>query len=321
MTAIAAAWNRFWFDEVPSATLALFRLAFGVVATLWTLSLASDLRTFFTADGIVPEAPATQYWIGVFDVSSSWPVVVAAFAVLLASCVALTVGWHTRVAAVIVFVGILSFERRTPNVFNSGDTLVRNLALYLALAPAGIAVSLDRWRRDRASFWAFPMHAVWPLRLVQIHLTVMYLTTVWAKVRGDVWNDGTAISYALRLDDLTRFAAPDFFVTSEAWSNLLTWGTLAVELALAVLVWNRRARPWVLLAGVALHLSIELTIHVGFFSMAVLTAYLAFVAPETAARFLERVRLRLSRARLRPASRIAAAGRAADVRTPVGTRR
>lgn len=49
-------------------------------------------------------------------------------------------------------------------------------------------------------------------------------------------------------------------------SNLATYGTLALELGLAVLIWIRRARPWVLLAGVAFHLLIEITMRVGFFA-------------------------------------------------------
>jgi hypothetical protein len=286
---IVAGWNRFWFEPVSTAPLVAVRIAFGVLALLWTLSLAPDLHTFFTGEGLLPMVPPARHWWGVFDVSSAWPVVLGVYVALLIGSVALVLGWWTRMASIVVFVGILSFERRSPNVFNSGDSLVRNIAFYLALAPAGAALSLSRWRRHRDAFWAFPARAPWALRLLQIHVSVIYLTTVWAKVRGDVWNDGTAVSYALRLDDLVRFGAPSFLATSEVWSNLLTWGTLAVELAVGILVWNRRARPWVLAAGVALHLGIELSLHVGFFSMAIFVSYLAFVPAEVAERVLRRL--------------------------------
>ena len=53
-----------------------------------------------------------------------------------------------------------------------------------------------------------------------------------------------------------------------------------VELAFAILVWNGKLRPWVLLLGVMLHLGIEYAVRVGFF-FAALVAYVAFLPPET----------------------------------------
>ena len=76
--------------------------------------------------------------------------------------------------------------------------------------------------------------------------------------------------------------------------NLATYGTLAMELALGVLVWNRRARPWVLAMGFAMHVSIAYSIRVGFFSLAMFTLYLAFVPPGWAETQLLRLRDRMA---------------------------
>jgi hypothetical protein len=62
--------------------------------------------------------------------------------------------------------------------------------------------------------------------------------------------------------------------------NIASWGTLTLELALGILVWNRRLRPWLLVAGVLMHTTIMLTINVGFFTPAMLVLYLAFLSPE-----------------------------------------
>ena len=153
-------------------------------------------------------------------------------------------------AAVVVFVGVLSLERRNPFVFNSGDGLIRVIAFYLMFAPSGESLSLDRWRRARETFWEFPARAPWALRLMQVQLSILYLASVWAKLAGETWNNGTAVSYALRLEDLQRFEPPTALATSELVSNLLTYGTIAVEASLGVLVWNRTLRPYVLALGV-----------------------------------------------------------------------
>jgi hypothetical protein len=75
-------------------------------------------------------------------------------------------------------------------------------------------------------------------------------------------------------------------------TNVLTFSTLVIELALAVLLWNRRARPYVVAAGIALHLGIEVTMAVGFFSLTAVTLYLSFVEGETAERWLGALRSR-----------------------------
>ena len=283
-------WARFWFAPRPTSTLAVFRIAFGLLATAWTVSLAPSLDDFFGPGGVLPGHVRVPGEWGLLELSDGRLAVVALFAATVLGGAALTVGWHSRTAAVVVFLGVLSFQRADPMVLNSGDGLIRNLALYCALSPTGAALSVDRWRADRARFWTFPERAPWGLRLIQVQLSVVYLSTVWQKVQGEHWRDGTAVSYALRLADLSRFPVPAAVTQSVVLVELLTFGTLALEAALAVLVWNRAARPWVLGAGVALHLGIEYSLLIGFFSLAVLTMYLAFVPPDTAGRLVLAVR-------------------------------
>jgi hypothetical protein len=161
------------------------------------------------------------------------------------------------------------------------------------LAPSGAALSLDRRlavRRGRVDPGDVPLRAPWVLRLLQIQLSILYLSAVWFKVGGETWRDGTAVSYALRIENLQRFPLPDALTTSELASNVLTFGTLAIELSLGLLVWNRRLRPWILLAGVSLHLGIDYAIRVGFFSYAILVLYIAFIPPETMDRWLGALR-------------------------------
>ena len=290
MSAAEAAWNRFWFEPTPTSSLAVLRIAAGIVTFVWALSLAPDLHAFFSRSGILPTHPSLPYWHGLLRLWPGDTAIALVYAVLLISTLCLTVGYRTRAAAILVWLTILAFQRRNPWIGNSGDLLVRDLALYLALAPAGVSLSIDRWRRARDRFWEFPERAPWALRLLQIHLTLMYFFIVWSKVRGTTWNDGTAVSYALRLNDVVRLHLPSAVSTSLLLSNLATYGTLLTELSLVVLVWNRRARPWVLCMGVAMHLAIEVTLVIGFFTLAVLAAYVAWVPADTMSHVVLRTR-------------------------------
>ena len=304
------AWRRFWFEPEPTSTLALVRIAFGLVMIGWTLGLLPVFFPLFGERGVLPHEPDLGHgtW-GLLGLISGDVALVALFAIMLAASICLTAGYRTRLAAILVFLGLLAFERRDPWAFDSGDALLRIIALYVALSAAGASLSVDRLRRARERLWEFPALARWPVRLLQIQLSLVYLSTVWAKTRGTAWNDGTAVSYALRLKDLNRFPVPGGVSTSVLASNVTTYGTLAIELALAILVWNRRARPWVLGAGVALHLAISYSIRVGFFTLAMFVLYLAFLPNETASRLIWAVRDRLSAGRNRHRASVGSNGR------------
>ncbi len=306
--AAVTAWDRFWFAPQSVSTLAVVRIAFALVVLAWTASLGHDLFAFYSGNGLLPEQQDVQRVVG----SGAWgplgtftsdTALVVTYVALFVAALLLLLGLKTRIAAIVVFVGLMALTRRNIWVLDSGDPLLRSIAFFLALAPSGDALSLDRRlaRRHGRVLEEFPRRAPWALRLLQIQLSVLYLAAVWAKVAGETWRDGTAVSYVLRIENLQRFPLPDAVTTSELLSNLLTFGTLAVELSLGLLVWNRKLRPWILLAGASLHIGIDYAIRVGFFSYAVLVLYIAFIPPETMERWLLALRSRLARVRGAPA--------------------
>ncbi|WP_234794220.1 HTTM domain-containing protein [Mycolicibacterium flavescens] len=297
------AWQSFWFGNQPGYTLGIVRMVFGLLMIGWTMLLASDLNVAFGADGVVPRPPSRTFTWGIFHVYASDSAILVGWLVLLVASIALTVGWHSRIAAIVVFVLIMSFERRNPVIFNSGDTVIRITALYLALAPCGAGLSLDQRRRS-GSFFSARQIRPWALRLIQIQVTIIYVTTVIHKLAGETWQNGTAVGYSLRQHDLLILPTPEWLSTNLLISNVLTWGTLALELAIGILVWKRSWRPWVLAGGVILHLSISLFLEVGFFSMSMFVLYLAFIPPERAQALAEGAQARLVRLKNRILSRL-----------------
>lgn len=284
MRRVAAAWDRFWFAPEPTSTLALFRIAIGVISLAWALSLLPDLHAFFSPNGVEPIPPARMpsgSW-GVLNTFPNYTVAVVLYVALLVASCCLTVGYRTRLAGVVVFAAVLSFEHRAPSIWNSGDGLLRNLCFFLMLAPAGASLSVDRWRTARDRFWEFPARAPWALRLVQIQVSAVYLSSAWFKFHSAAWLHGTAVSYASRLEDFYRYPMPGGLSRSLLFSSVMTYWTLAIELMIGILVWNRAARPWVLSLGIGLHVLVGLNLRLGFFSETMLAAYLAFLSPAAA---------------------------------------
>ena len=295
MRALYDGWNRFWFEPTSTATLGVFRVLYGLLLTLWTLSMLPDAVAFFSSDGVLPEQRVPEGTWTLLALNDSPAFVTALVLVLLVAAIALTIGYHSALASVVTWVILVSLRQRNIWVMNGGDGLMRHFGFFLMLAPTGAALSFDRWRRHRASFWHSPLRPLWGLRLIQIQTATVYLFTLYEKVSGERWRAGTAVASSMRAGDLTRFAIPLGLTDSLLLANILTFGTLAIELALAVLIWNRVMRPYVIAAGIVLHLFIEVTFSLGFFSFVMCLAYLSFVPGSSTEAWLDRVRLRLGR--------------------------
>lgn len=289
-------WRTFWFRPTRAYTLGVVRIAFGALIVMWTGTLLPGLRDLFGTEGIAPVPLREPFRWTVFQVWTSDQALFIGWAILLIAAVAMTVGWHSRLAAVVVFVLVLAFQYRNPTAFNSGDVVIRVEAFFLMLAPSGAALSLDQ-RRRTGSFWSTQIRAPWAIRLLQLQLSIIYLSSVRSKMSGHAWSDGTAVSYALRLYDMLLLPTPHAFVANPLLVNVATWSALATELALGILVWNKQLRPWILAAGVVMHTTIALTINVGFFSPAMFVLYLAFVPPTAIRDLPSTVRRWLARAR------------------------
>jgi hypothetical protein len=213
---------------------------------------------------------------------------------MLLGAVSVLVGFRPRLGALLIAIGIISFDRRNPFLFNGGDGLLRILSLYLILAPSGASLSVDRWLKRDQPFWEFPARAPWALRLMQIQLSIIYLSSVWEKLQGTAWPHGNALSYALRLDDLERFPMPGLLSDVPAIVAVLTWGTLLVEFGCGTLIWVPRLRPWVIVVGILFHVGIAYSLRIGFFSAGMIVLYLTFVSPDRAGVLLGAARDRLA---------------------------
>ncbi len=259
----------------PAWPLAIMRIMFGFVLLTWTLTMALDVDDLLGSDAIVPNQFATQGRWRYFDLDTTEAIWVA-LVVLIVASLALIIGWRPTIWFAVTFVVLVAVQRRNPVILNSGDLLLRDFAVLLALSPTGAALSVDRWRRHgRAALRTAPLVAPWGLRLLQLQLMVVYFFAFWSK-SGDLWREGTAVSTVFRIGDLARFESPAWLVSNIVIIAVFTWGALAIELSLAMLLWVKRLRPVLIVLGIALHLFIDLFIIVGFFGPLMVTGLMAF---------------------------------------------
>ena len=116
------------------------------------------------------------------------------------------------------------------------------------------------------------------LRLIQLHLVVIYGMAGLAKLQGPSWWNGTAIWKTMATGE---FVVLDFTALA-AWPlliNLVTHASLALELLYPVLVWVKIVRPLLLAGVVALHVGIAvMSPGLTEFALAMIAGNLAFVS-------------------------------------------
>jgi hypothetical protein len=307
MARLAAAWNRFWFDDVGGTPFALARVGIALAGMQLWFGMVPLMRQFYSDAGEFPIAEARTWsaeWVARFlmpDVLGGYAASLVIFVAWGVALAALALGWRTRLAAWVNWILFVWLFHRNLFLANGGDEVFRLASLYLALGYTVLpaerrALTLDRRRAAAAGVPADPRMSAWPLRFIQVQIALVYLVAGFWKLVGPPWWDGSALHIALANPTFSRFGAPDW-----AWLHLpyLVLG-LAVswwEFLFPALALMPRARLWSLAFGVVLHGAILALMNIGVFPFVMLGCYPAFLKEHEARRVVAMIGRRL---RLRP---------------------
>jgi predicted DCC family thiol-disulfide oxidoreductase YuxK len=302
--AAVAGWNAFFFTPSDPTALGLIRLAVGLLLlrSLWVFGL--DLDAFLGPHAWADPAAVRgwmadrvpggwSFWLLVPEGLSrpTWLLAMAVLAMFAA-------GLFSRTTAVLAWIIVVSTARRAPTALYGFDQMISTWTLYLAISGAsGQAVSLDRflarWRANRRELraraskfspWRPPSGVPVPsvaanlgLRLIQLHLCLIYGMAGLAKLRGDAWWDGSAAwgvvaAGEFRRFDLTALASWELFL------NAVTHAGLALELLYPALIWVPRLRPLILALVLGMHVGIDTFLGLTEFALAMVAGNLAFVS-------------------------------------------
>jgi hypothetical protein len=276
-------WNQFFHSEVSCATVVVWRVLVGGLLLLNAFFLLPLIPDYFSEDGVWP----TSAWLkhqksSRFCLLTLMPPTTRSFRLLLlvhaVASLGFLIGFHFRFCAITVFLTLVSIHHRNAYILSSGDTLLRLLIFYSSFSNAGGGLSVDRWMAGHR-LSEFDTMEVWPMRLMQLQICVVYLRTVYWKLRGRMWWKGTAAWYPLWVDAYVRFRPP-VWMLRPALIRIATWGTLIEELALGSLIWIREFRYPMIITGIVLHLIFDLIMNLQFFSWIMMISLLLFCFPE-----------------------------------------
>jgi hypothetical protein len=288
---IASAWDRFWFTPAQPHTLAIIRILGGAMLfyshLVWTLHLDAFLgpQAWLTRETVALMNQSADGGIYVWSYLAwtdspaiLWTLHIAALVVLAM----LTLGLFSRWTSILAFIITLSYCHRLTGALFGLDQINAFIATYLMLGSCGDAWSIDRWLALRRREHAAVVPAVGTniaIRLLQVHICVIYLFGGIGKMRGEYWWDGSALWFGLAN---LEYQSLDMTWTVHApWLlALLTHITLFWETFYCFFVWPRLTRPICLSLALAVHLGIGLCLGMWTFGLMMIVGNLAFVPPE-----------------------------------------
>jgi predicted DCC family thiol-disulfide oxidoreductase YuxK len=292
--ALADMWERIFFQNRSTLPLELTRIGIGAALVL-NYGLATPyLYDFWGESAWMPLLIASQYahdpWMQsvLFYLTAPWQLL-AWHVVFLFSCVAFMVGWRTSWVKWIVLAGEISYAHRNLALVYGVDRIICSLLFILCLAPIGRALSLDRVREVRAAKrsdleavpWSYT--SIWAgacTRLIQIQMATLFFYSAISKIRGNDWWNGNAIWLVFSSVEFYNRFLLDLFASHYWLVTVATYAVLLIEIAFPFLIWQRRARPYMLAAAIFLHIQIGVFMGLFYFSFVMIMGHMSFVRPE-----------------------------------------
>jgi hypothetical protein len=296
--AIKRGWEGFWFAAQDPLTISLLRLLTGGMLFYALAMWSFDLHSFFAQDRGWQSAELVRtLQQGQWAFSFWWLVpdsyLGTAHAICLLVAAAFCIGLCTPVTKFAAFLIAISYANRVPMATFGLDQITCITTLYLCLGPCGARFSADRYFAKRSA-GKRGLPVLWPrrsvaaglaLRMLQVHLCVIYFWSGISKLQGPSWWSGEAI---------WRVASNyEYQQVSLEWLAYVPWlyqvctiGTWVWEISFPFLVWRREFKPFILSIGILMHLSIGLFLGMWTFGLAMCFSYLAFVPPSALRRVL-----------------------------------
>lgn len=224
-------------------------------------------------------------------------VLTVVYVLTLLATVAFTVGWHTKAANVITYIGFIAIVAQNPVVGAQGDNLLRLTLLWLLLMRTADHWSLDARRKEKlargdvdAKAYEAEVLPTWITNVLHnaglvalaIQTMLAYTAAGLAKVAQDIWQNGTALYFTLQLPESRPYPAmSDLFSSSEVVLAIVTYLILITQLFFAPLLISRYSRPVVIGSAIVVSVLFAVLFAVPWSQLAVVAVTVLFVSEST----------------------------------------
>ena len=259
--------------------LSVMRIAIGLVLLTDLIIRSLSIKAFFTNEGILPldvmrSYNWNSYYFSFHALSGElwWQVVLF---ILNAICVTvLIIGYRTRLFTFICWTFLVSLQNRNPFILQGGDDLLRLVLLWGIFLPWGERYSVQKKSEYKNDYFSLANFGYILL------VGSVYFFSALLKTSPEWHSDGTALYYALSLDQL-RLPIGTFLYRLPTLLNALTHIVYYIELMAPLLFVlpfiPSRIRFIGVISIIALHIGIACTIYVGLFYIIGISSLLGLI--------------------------------------------
>ena len=124
--------------------------------------------------------------------------------------------------------------------------------------------------------------SMWPIRLFQLEMTIVYMGASLSKVNSRAWAEGTAMYWISYTSDYyPGVFNPDFLFNYMLPLKVFCWSAIALEITGWTLVWVPATRFAAVICMLALHVGIDLTMNMYAFEWLAIIGWLVFLVQPT----------------------------------------
>lgn len=270
-------WSSWEGWELDLRSLALCRMATGLVMLADLVTRFAFFRLHYTDDGVLPRQLLYDNdaltFPSIYALSGWEPYLVLLFVFHALVSVGLMLGWRTRMCGFLAWYMTVSLQERMFMVNNGGDKVLSSLLFWTMFLPWGEALSVDAGGSGRGK--GNVGGVVCAILLMQP--VMMYWISVFHKMEP-IWLRGEVLSYALQ-SDFYAYPVARTLLPYPGLLKVMTYLTLFWEiLGPVVLLWpNRWARSLACVAFMVMHLGFGYFLRIGVFALTPSLYMLAFL--------------------------------------------
>ncbi len=262
---------------IDTRTLAVFRVAVGLLVIADLLLRSRNFSFYYTDDGVVPqsvaEAHTAEHAVSVYFFTSDPTVIAGLFVLQGLIAVQLIVGYKTRIATILTFLFVVSLDHHNPLVLSYADVLFRLLLFWAIFLPLGERWSVDAVHADRKPRIQIASIAS---ALILGQMVYMYVVNGYHKSKDELWTGGDAAPLVFGIDEMT-FLIGDFMRDYLLFIELggLLWYYILI---FAWLLFFLQGRLRILFATVFFggHAAFALTVRIGAFAYVAMAGVFLF---------------------------------------------
>lgn len=226
----------FLFKKTDIASLIFFRIVFGVLATIESISLFSYLHLYKKA--FDPDKFHFKYYGFEWVEPMPDPFMNIFFVLLTLAGLCIIVGWRYRLVTLLYALGFSYTYFLDASFYLNHGYLFMVLSFVMVCYPVHRAYSLDVLQKRVTPIESIPY---WPLFLLKFMMGVVYVYGGIAKLNPD-WLNGIPLKYWLANKSDLFLIGP---IVEQEWvPYLMSYGGLALDLFVVLFLLNKKTRPW-----------------------------------------------------------------------------